>query len=82
MGRVHGALPVRRSLGSGLPGIYDHITDNLMNAATIMIIAIIVAAVVGVLVSMRRKKGPSCGCGCGGCAYKDNCSKKDNSLTL
>lgn len=54
----------------------------MMNAATIMIIAIIVAAVVGVLVSMRRKKGPSCGCGCGGCAYKDNCSKKDNSLTL
>ena len=44
-----------------------------------MLIALIAAAVIAVIASLRhKKKDGGCGCGCSGCAYKDNCGNKDN----
>lgn len=55
----------------------EFITANL---ATILICAIL-AAVVGLVVfsMVRNKKSgkSSCGCGCGGCAMKEQCHKNN-----
>jgi hypothetical protein len=49
------------------------------NAATVIISAVLAAAVIGITVGLikNKKRGKSsCGCGCEGCAIKDICSGK------
>ncbi|MCI9438208.1 MAG: FeoB-associated Cys-rich membrane protein [Lachnospiraceae bacterium] len=46
------------------------------NMATILVSAILAAAVAGVIVSMvrnKRKGKSSCGCGCAGCSMNGSC---------
>ena len=51
----------------------EWITGNIGN----IIIAFIVAAVISAaVISMIRKRERGCGCGCEGCAVKNNCHKK------
>ena len=49
------------------------------NAATVIISAVLAAAVIGITVGLikNKKRGKSsCCCGCEGCAIKDICSGK------
>ena len=46
-----------------------------MNAATLIVILIVALAVVAALLIGTRPGKKSCGCGCEGCTYKDNCGK-------
>ncbi len=49
------------------------------NAATVIISAVLAAAVIGITAGLikNKKRGKSpCGCGCEGCAIKDICSGK------
>lgn len=49
-----------------------------MNPQTFIIALIIAAIVVGIIVNeiKKKKRGEtSCSCGCGNCAFKDNCHK-------
>ncbi|MBP5335841.1 MAG: FeoB-associated Cys-rich membrane protein [Bacteroidales bacterium] len=47
-----------------------------MNLVSAMILALIAAAVIAVLASLRRKKkSGDCSNGCSGCALKDHCGK-------
>ncbi len=48
------------------------------NMATLIIAAVLIAAVISILVKMakdRRQGKSSCGCGCSSCAMKDSCHK-------
>lgn len=52
------------------------ITWILENLATIIISVLLIAAIAGVFIHLRRnkKKGKSsCGCGCGSCPISDDC---------
>ena len=45
------------------------------NWGNIVVVAVLVAAVAGILVNMHRRKkaGKGCGCGCGDCPSKGIC---------
>ncbi len=50
-----------------------------MNLPTIIILSIIAVAFIAIVINEIRKKKQGrggCSCGCGGCAFKDNCNKK------
>lgn len=48
-----------------------------MNPATVLILLLVLAAVVLALSSLRRSaRRGDCGCGCEGCALKDNCTRR------
>ena len=49
---------------------------NLTDIILIIVIAAAVAAAV-IFTLRRKKKGGGCSCGCAGCAYSGNCSKKE-----
>lgn len=49
------------------------------NAATVIISAVLAAAVIGItagLIKNKKRGKSSCGCGCEGCSIKDICSGK------
>lgn len=46
------------------------------NGGTLLVLAVVAAAVAGIIWSLRRKKktgGQGCGCGCAGCPSKGIC---------
>ena len=46
-----------------------------MNAATVIVLLVVAAAVAAALIIGARPGKKGCGCGCEGCAFKDNCGK-------
>ena len=49
---------------------------NGVDIILIIVIAAIIAAAVFFIVR-QKKKGGGCSCGCGGCAMRESCTKKD-----
>ena len=47
------------------------------NWGNILVAAIVSAAVIGALLSLRRKKKSGCTCGCGGCPSSEACHSKE-----
>lgn len=53
------------------------------NYITVIVLAVLAAAVAGVLISLVRKKkktgSAGCTCGCANCPYSGNCKKAQNT---
>ena len=49
------------------------------NWGNILVLAIVAAAVAGVLVNFHRKRKSGCGCGCGDCPSKGICHPTTSS---
>lgn len=55
----------------------EWILDNLASIAVLLIVAAIITLIVIKMIKDKKSGKKNCSCGCGGCAFKDNCHTKN-----